>query len=136
MAHQWGTEAWYAAMANMAANWSSAAGAENAAPPLDLNYVAQYVITGCPSGVVKYYERLERGRMVAIAGGEAPAPDVTITLVYSDYQKIFTESKSSHELPSYQVTGDVAKLRPAIELRGSEGYKKYKEKLRDMTTWP
>lgn len=106
------------------------------APRPELTYRAQYIITGSPCGEVCIFEEMREGRMVAMFRGKRGDADVTVTLDYGDYLKIWTELKSSHELPSYRIEGDVAVMAGSIAQRNEERYKSFKRYICNITRWP
>lgn len=129
---EWGTDAWCHQLMTMARE----AVEKSSVRRPELSYTSLMVVTDTPKGTLKLFEEIESGVITRMFFGDTNDADVTITLTYSDYQKIFTELKSSHELPSYAITGDVAKLAPAVALRNTEGYRRYKSYVASMTRWP
>jgi len=125
--HDWSTEAWFAAVIASSAQLDPTPGA---------TIRSQYVITGAPSGDVRYIETIEDGRLVALAHGVDAEVDVTVTVPYEDFKKLFRELITSDQLTTRKVEGKVEKIASLLPVRQTEKFKQHTARVRDFTRWP
>ena len=96
----------------------------------------QYVITGGPGGDIKYYWRLENGKLLESKLGEIPDADFTLTLTYDDsvsVQKGDLDANAAFMQGRMKVTGNMGKLMSLMPLTQSPEYKAIQEKIRAVT---
>ncbi|MBM3674124.1 MAG: SCP2 sterol-binding domain-containing protein [Actinobacteria bacterium] len=98
----------------------------------------QYVVTGGPDGEVKYFWRLEDGKLRESGLGEIDAPDFTMTLSYDDLVKVQQGELDAHA-PFMQgrmkVAGNMAKFMTLMPLMTSPEYKALQEEIRKVTDY-
>jgi SCP-2 sterol transfer family len=75
--------------------------------------VVQHVINGAPEGSVSYWTRIDRGRVVEAALGEAEKPDLTFTVAYDDAVRLDSgevEPSAAYMQGRLKADGDMTKL--------------------------
>ena len=98
----------------------------------------QYVITGGPEGDIKYYWRLENGKLLESKLGEIPDADFTLTLTYDDsvsVQKGDLDANAAFMQGRMKVTGNMGKLMQLMPLTNSPEYKALQEEIRGITDY-
>jgi putative sterol carrier protein len=98
--------------------------------------VMQYVVTGGPEGDVKYYQRIENGKMLEDQMGEADDAEFTLTLGYDDAKKIQKgelDANAAFMQGRLKVTGNMGKLMALMPLTQSPEYKKIQADLTEQT---
>jgi alkyl sulfatase BDS1-like metallo-beta-lactamase superfamily hydrolase len=96
----------------------------------------QYVVTGGPDGDIKYYWILENGKLLESSLGDAPDPDFTMTLSYTDsvkVQKGELDANAAFMQGRMKVAGNMAKLMQLMPLTNSPEYKALQEEVRQVT---
>lgn len=96
----------------------------------------QYVVTGGPDGDIKYYWILEDGKLLESSLGDAPDPDFTMTLTYTDsvkVQKGELDANAAFMQGRMKVAGNMAKLMQLMPLTNSPEYKTLQEEVRNVT---
>ena len=96
----------------------------------------QYVVTGGPDGDIKYYWILEDGKLLESSLGDAPDPDFTMTLTYTDsvkVQKGELDANAAFMQGRMKVAGNMAKLMQLMPLTNSPEYKALQEEVRQVT---
>ena len=98
----------------------------------------QYVITGGPEGDIKYYWRLDNGKLLESKLGEIPDADFTLTLTYDDsvsVQKGDLDANAAFMQGRMKVTGNMGKLMQLMPLTNSPEYKALQEEIRGITNY-
>ena len=98
----------------------------------------QYAITGGPEGDIKYYWRLENGKLLESKLGEIPDADFTLTLTYDDsvsVQKGDLDANAAFMQGRMKVTGNMGKLMQLMPLTNSPEYKALQEEIRGITDY-
>lgn len=75
--------------------------------------VVQHVVNGAPDGTVSYWTRIDRGRVVEAALGEAEKPDLTFTVAYDDAVRLDrgdVEPSAAYMQGRLKADGDMTKL--------------------------
>lgn len=96
----------------------------------------QYVVTGGPDGEIKYFWRLEDGRLVESALGEIDEADFTMTLSYDDSVKVQQgelDANAAFMQGRMKVAGNMGKLMQLMPLTNSPEYKALQEEIRQIT---
>ncbi len=98
----------------------------------------QYVVSGGPDGDVKYYWILQDGKLLESALGEAPAPDLTLSLSYADSVKVQQgelDANAAFMQGRMKVAGDMSKFMVLLPLTASPEYKALQDQIRTLTTY-
>jgi len=98
----------------------------------------QYVVTGGPSGDIKYYWVLENGKLLESQLGEIPDSDFTLTLSYDDSVKIQNgelDANAAFMQGRMKVTGNMGKLMALMPLTQSPEYKQLQDQLKGITDY-
>jgi putative sterol carrier protein len=98
--------------------------------------VMQYVVTGAPEGDVKYYWKIENGKVLESQIGEADDAEFTLTLSYDDAKKIQKgelDANAAFMQGRLKVTGNMGKLMALMPLTQSPEYKKIQSDLAEQT---
>lgn len=98
----------------------------------------QYVVTGGPDGDVKYFWRLEDGKLRESGLGEIDTPDFTMTLTYDDSVKVQQgelDANAAFMQGRMKVAGNMAKLIALMPLTTSPEYKALQEEIRKVTDY-
>ncbi len=96
----------------------------------------QYVVTGGPDGDIKYWWRLEDGKLVESALGVLDDADFTMTLSYEDSVKIQKgelDANAAFMQGRMKVTGNMGRLMQLMPLTTSSEYQELQATLRTMT---
>ncbi|MBK5289729.1 MAG: SCP2 sterol-binding domain-containing protein [Acidimicrobiia bacterium] len=96
----------------------------------------QYVVTGGPDGDIKYWWRLEDGRLLDSATGVIEDPDFTMTLTYEDSVKIQRgelDANAAFMQGRMKVTGNLGALMQLMPLTTSPEYKAVQAEIRTIT---
>lgn len=96
----------------------------------------QYVVTGGPEGDIKYWWRLEAGRLLESELGVIDDADFTLTLSYADSVKIQQgdlDANAAFMQGRMKVAGDMGKLMQLMPLTNSVEYRSLQEEIREMT---
>ncbi len=86
----------------------------------------QYVVTGGADGDIKYWWRLEDGKLLESALGSLDDADFTMTLSYADSVKIQKgelDANAAFMQGRMKVTGNMGKLMQLMPLTNSPEYK-------------
>jgi putative sterol carrier protein len=97
-----------------------------------------YVVTGGPSGDVKYYMVVENGKVTDQAVGELADPDFTLTASWDDsvkVQKGELDANAAFMQGRMKVAGNMGKLMSLLPLTMSPEYKAIQQKVTDITTF-
>jgi predicted lipid carrier protein YhbT len=98
----------------------------------------QMVVTGGPDGDIRYYWKIENGRLAESAVGELPDAEVTLTTTYQDsvaIQKGELDANAAFMQGKTKVTGNMGKLMQLMPLTMSPEYKALQEKVQAITTF-
>jgi predicted lipid carrier protein YhbT len=98
----------------------------------------QFVVTGGPDGDLKYYWKIENGRLAESSLGELPDAEVTLTTTYQDsvaIQKGELDANAAFMQGKTKVTGNMGKLMQLMPLTMSPEYKALQEKVQAITTF-
>jgi alkyl sulfatase BDS1-like metallo-beta-lactamase superfamily hydrolase len=98
----------------------------------------QYVVTGGPEGDIKYWWRLEDGKLLESALGTIEDPDFTLTLTYADSVKIQQgelDANAAFMQGRMKVAGNMGKLMQLMPLTNSPEYQALQEKVRSITAF-
>jgi len=98
----------------------------------------QYVVTGGPAGDIRYWWRLEDGRLLESALGTIEEPDFTLTLTYEDSVKIQQgelDANAAFMQGRMKVAGNMGKLMQLMPLTNSPEYRTLQEKIRTVTAY-
>ncbi|MGH9001340.1 MAG: SCP2 sterol-binding domain-containing protein [Acidimicrobiia bacterium] len=96
----------------------------------------QYHTTGAPEGDVKYYWKLEDGKLLDSQLGETAEADFTLTMTYDDavkVQKGELDPNAAFMQGKMKVSGNMAKLMSLLPLTNSPEYKDLQVQIRDVT---
>lgn len=96
----------------------------------------QYVVTGGPEGDIKYWWRLEDGKLVDSAQGVLEDSDFTMTLSYDDSVKIqkgVLDANAAFMQGRMKVTGNMGKLMQLMPLTTSAEYRALQEEIRAIS---
>ena len=96
----------------------------------------QYVVSGGPDGDIKYWWRLEDGKLLDSALGAAAEADFTMALSYTDSVKIQQgelDANAAFMQGRMKVTGNMGKLMQLMPLTNSPEYKALQETIRGIT---
>lgn len=96
----------------------------------------QYVVTGGPDGDIKYWWRLDNGRLLESAAGVIEEPDFTLTLSYEDSVKIQRgelDANAAFMQGRMKVTGDMGALMQLLPLTASPEYLALQTEIRGIT---
>ena len=96
----------------------------------------QYVVTGGPDGDIKYWWRLENGKLLDSAGGIIEDPDFSMTLSYEDSVKIQRgelDANAAFMQGRMKVTGNLGALMQLMPLTTSPEYKALQAEIRTIT---
>ena len=99
------------------------------------NISMQYVVTGGPEGDVRYHQRWEKGSLVENSLGEAPDPEVTMTVSYSDSVALAKGEQNAQQAfmtGKVRATGNMAKLMSLLPLTTSPDYREWEDKVRAL----
>ena len=98
----------------------------------------QFVVTGGPDGDIKYYWKIENGRLAEASVGELPDAEVTLTTTYQDsvaIQKGELDANAAFMQGKTKVTGNMGKLMQLMPLTMSPEYKALQERVQAITTF-
>jgi predicted lipid carrier protein YhbT len=98
----------------------------------------QFVVTGAPDGDIKYYWKIENGRLADSSLGELPDAEVTLTTTYQDsvaIQKGELDANAAFMQGKTKVTGNMGRLMQLMPLTMSPEYKALQEKVQAITTF-
>jgi predicted lipid carrier protein YhbT len=98
----------------------------------------QFVVTGGPDGDIKYYWKIENGRLAEAAVGELPDAEVTLTTTYQDsvaIQQGELDANAAFMQGKTKVTGNMGKLMQLMPLTMSPEYKALQEKVQAITSF-
>jgi alkyl sulfatase BDS1-like metallo-beta-lactamase superfamily hydrolase len=98
----------------------------------------QYVVSGGPSGDIKYYWILQDGKLLESALGNAPAADFTLTMTYEDSVKVQSgelDANAAFMQGRMKVAGNMAKFMQLLPLTSSPEYKALQDQVRTITTF-
>ena len=96
----------------------------------------QYVVTGGPDGDIKYWWRLEDGKLLESALGAVDDADFTMTLSYDDSVKIQKgelDANAAFMQGRMKVTGNMGKLMQLMPLTNSPEYKELQVAIQGIT---
>lgn len=96
----------------------------------------QYVVTGGPDGDVKYYWKLENGKLVESKLGDLPEAEIKMTLSYGDSVAIQTgdlDANNAFMQGRMKVEGNMAKLMQLMPLTNSPEYKELQKQIAAST---
>ena len=96
----------------------------------------QYVVTGSDDGEIKYWWRLEDGKLLESALGSLDDADFTMTLSYADSVKIQNgelDANAAFMQGRMKVTGNMGKLMQLMPLTNSPEYKELQIAIRAIT---
>lgn len=96
----------------------------------------QYVVTGGPDGDIKYWWRLEDGKLRESALGSLDDADFTMTLSYADSVKIQQgelDANAAFMQGRMKVTGNMGKLMQLMPLTNSPEYKALQIAIQGIT---
>lgn len=96
----------------------------------------QYVVTGSADGDIKYWWRLEDGKLRESALGSLDDADFTMTLSYADSVKIQKgelDANAAFMQGRMKVTGNMGKLMQLMPLTNSPEYKELQVSIQGMT---
>ncbi len=96
----------------------------------------QYVVTGGPEGDIKYWWRLEDGKLLESELGTLEDSDFTMTLSYADSVKVQQgelDANAAFMQGRMKVTGDMGKLMQLMPLTNSPEYRALQEEIRGIT---
>lgn len=96
----------------------------------------QYVVTGTPGGEVRYWWRLDNGRLLENQLGTVPDPDVTLTMTYEDALRIQRgdlDANTAFMQGRMKVEGNMGKLMQLMPLTASPEYQALQERIRGVT---
>lgn len=95
-----------------------------------------YVVSGSPSGEVKYFQIVEDGRISSQGLGDCPTPDFTVTTTWDDSVKIMTgelDANVAFMQGRMKVAGNMGKLMALLPLTMSDEYRALQSRLRELT---
>jgi hypothetical protein len=98
----------------------------------------QYVVTAGPDGDIKYWWRLEDGKLLESALGTLDDVDMTLTLSYEDSVKIQKgelDANAAFMQGRMKVAGDMGKLMQLLPLTNSPEYRELQDRIRAATTF-
>ena len=98
----------------------------------------QYVVTGTPSGEVRYWWVLEDGRLAGAALGELADADVTFTQAYSDavaIQRGELDPGAAFMQGRVKVSGNMAKVMSLMPITASAEYRDLMARIDDVTEY-
>jgi hypothetical protein len=98
----------------------------------------QYVVTAGPDGDIKYWWRLEDGKLLESALGTIDEPDMTLTVSYEDSVKIQKgefDANAAFMQGRMKVAGDMGKLMQLLPLTNSPEYRALQDQIRATTTF-
>lgn len=98
----------------------------------------QYVVSGGPSGDIKYYWILQDGKLLESALGNAPEADLTLTLTYDDSVRVQSgelDANTAFMQGRMKVAGNMAKFMQLLPLTSSPEYQALQAQLRQLTTF-
>jgi SCP-2 sterol transfer family len=94
------------------------------------------VVSGSPTGDVRYSQEVQDGRVVAQALGERPGADFTVTSTWDDAVQILSgdlDPNVAFMQGRMKVAGNMAKLMALLPLTVSEEYRAMQLRLREVT---
>jgi alkyl sulfatase BDS1-like metallo-beta-lactamase superfamily hydrolase len=98
--------------------------------------VVACVVSGSPTGDVRYFQDVEDGRIVAQGLGERPGADFTVTSTWADAVQILSgevDPNVAFMQGRMKVAGNMAKLMVLLPLTVSDDYRAMQAKLRALT---
>jgi len=98
----------------------------------------QYVVSGGPSGDIKYYWILQDGKLLESALGNAPDADLTLTLTYEDSVKVQSgelDANAAFMQGRMKVAGNMAAFMQLLPLTSSPEYRSLQDQIREITTY-
>ena len=98
----------------------------------------QWVVTAGPAGDIKYWWRLEDGKLLESELGVAADADFTLTLSYEDsvkIQKDELDANAAFMQGRMKVAGNMAKLMQLLPLTNSPEYKQLQADVTQATTF-
>jgi len=98
----------------------------------------QYVVTGGPDGVIKYYWVLENGKLLESQLGVIADEDFTMTLTYEDSVAVARgelDANAAFMQGRMKVAGNMGKLMQLLPLTQSAEYLALQEQIRTLTTF-
>ncbi len=96
----------------------------------------QYVVTGGPEGDIKYWWRLEDGKLLESGLGTLDDSDFTMTLSYEDSAKVQQgelDANAAFMQGRMKVTGNMGKLMQLMPLTNSPEYRALQDEIRAIT---
>jgi hypothetical protein len=96
----------------------------------------QWVVGGAPGGDVKYWWRLEDGRLLENGLGPLVDPDITLTFTYEDARKVQEgelDPNAAFMQGRMKVAGDLGKLMQLLPITSSSEYLALQTELRSRT---
>jgi putative sterol carrier protein len=103
-----------------------------------LSATIQYVVTGGPDGDIKYYWRLENGKLVESKLGEIADPEITMTLSHDDsvkVQKGELDPNAAFMQGRMKVAGNMGKVMQLMPLTNSPEYRDLQESIRAISEY-
>ena len=98
----------------------------------------QWVVTAGPDGDIKYWWRLEDGRLLESELGTLAEADFTITLTYEDsvkIQKDELDANAAFMQGRMKVAGDMGKFLHLLPITSSPEYRALQAKLREDASY-
>ena len=98
----------------------------------------QWVVTGGPDGDIKYWWRLEDGKLLESELGALADADFTLTLSYEDSVKIQRDELDANAAfmqGRMKVAGDMGKFLLLLPLTNSSEYRALQAKLREDASY-
>ena len=95
-----------------------------------------YVVTGGPSGDLKYFQIVENGKVLGQSRGELPDADFTLTSTWGDsvmIQKGELDANAAFMQGRIKCTGNMGKLMAMMPLTMSPEYKMIQDQIREIT---
>ena len=124
---QYLSQEWHDAAVSLAADYPSRAGASAR---------MAYVVSGAPTGDVKYFQIVDDGRISSQGLGDCPTPDFTVTTTWDDSVKIMTgelDANVAFMQGRMKVAGNMGKLMALLPLTMSDEYRSLQSRLRELT---
>lgn len=98
----------------------------------------QYVVTGTPDGEVRYVQSVVDGRLDAVALGDDPAAEVTLSQTYADARQIAEgelDANAAFMQGRVKVVGNMGKVMALMPLTQSGEYQATLAEVTDQTEY-
>ena len=105
-------------------------------PAIDLTITCQYEISGAPQGKVRYYIKIENGKVTDAELGTHPSPNCSVSTTYKEVLSILQQEKSvtaSFMQGNFKIDGEYEKYLLAMNaIRATKEWQNMQQALMSL----